>query len=138
MDRPTVPGRASRGVSAVWPECSPGWTWWAHPPDPARQWRRHIVDAHPDRVLRGPSPSGCRCATNRVRARRSDYFVREYATPRRFPGTTSDDIVRLAGRPRTGWGSHPGGAYAAAPPGARGAALGPTGGVAAAPARSDG
>ncbi|WP_226356465.1 hypothetical protein [Pseudonocardia sp. ICBG601] len=59
-------------------------------------WQRDIVDAHPDRFLRGMFPSdGCR-TTNRVRSRRPDGSVRGYADPRRFLGATPDDIVRLA------------------------------------------
>jgi len=59
-------------------------------------WQRDIVDAHPDRFLRGLFPFDGRHTTNRVRVRRSDGSVRGYADPRRFLGATPDDIVRLA------------------------------------------
>lgn len=60
------------------------------------QCRRDIDDGHSDRFLRGLFPSdGCR-TTNRVRARGSDGSVRGCTSPRRFLGSTSDDIMRLA------------------------------------------
>ncbi|MBN9789660.1 hypothetical protein DMP17_13785 [Pseudonocardia sp. TMWB2A] len=60
------------------------------------QCQRDIVDGHPDHFLRGLFPFDGRHTTNRVRSRRPDGSVRGYASRRRFLGTTSDDVVRLA------------------------------------------
>lgn len=59
-------------------------------------WQQRIVEAHPAPFLQGLfHADGCR-ATNRVRARRPDGTVTEYAYPRWFLANTSEDILRLA------------------------------------------
>ncbi|MBC3191564.1 helix-turn-helix domain-containing protein [Pseudonocardia sp. C8] len=60
------------------------------------EWQQQIVDARPELFLKGLFHSdGCR-TTNRVRSRRPDGPVREYAYPRWFFYNTSDDIMRMA------------------------------------------